>query len=213
VRPNSAGEPDLKQSLSDLEKELDRLETASRRTDAEATEILGPPKDGQHRTVELPREHAALVQYLKRCLKLVGEVESEFGELVAAEDEVDLKQRIPDAQEHVKRIEQSGSAGMIVRRKVRAWIEKDLSAVESLNADWPAIQTSVRQLIEATKRFESGEMSVEKIAASHQVVLKSAATRTHFNKSRIGILCRQTTDAAAQLHRKRQSEPTVVMQP
>lgn len=202
---------DLKQSLLALETELDRLETASRQLDEQATQLLGQPKDGQHRTVELPKEHAALIHYLEQCLKLVENVESSFGVLVAAEDQVDLKQRIPEAHKHVARIEKSGSAGMLVRRQVRVWIEKDLQAVESLNVDWPDIRSSVREFIRDSNRFETGDGPIEKIVASHQSVLKRAATRTRFPESRLGTLCRQTAEAAMQVHRSRQAQSAVAM--
>lgn len=209
----SADAHDLNQTLLDLEKELDRLETAHRRLDEQATELLGPPKDNRHRIVELPQEHAALIHYLKGCLNLVETVESSFGDLMAAEDQVDLKKRIPEARKHVDRIEESGSAGMLVRRQVRVWIEKDLSAVESLNADWPAIRTSIQQLIQTAKRFEAGDAPIEKVASSHQNVLNSATTRIRFHRSKLGILCRQTAEAANQAHQKRQATPAIVMQP
>jgi hypothetical protein len=212
VAPSSVDALDLKQTVADLEKELDRLEAASRRNSEQATQVLGPATDG-HRRIELPQDHAALMGYIKQCLKLVEQVEADFGDLVVAEDEVDLRERIPDAHEQVKRLENLGSAGMLVRRKVRAWIEKDLSAVESLDGDWPAIRSSVRDLIQASRRFESGEAGFSKIAASHHAVQQSSATRIRFDKSRLGLLCRQTADAAAQMERKRQAESAVAMQP
>jgi chromosome segregation ATPase len=203
--------PELKQALRDLENELERLQAASSQIDRRATELLGPSKEGQGRIPKLPKSQADLVEYLKRCLALVETVEDSFGDLVAAKDQVDLKERIPEAREHVKRIENAGAAGMLARRQVRAWIEKDLQAVESLNADWPAIRKSVESLIKDGKRFESGEISIDKVTANHRVVLESCATRTRFHHSRLARLCRQAADAADQLHRKRLAQPTVAM--
>lgn len=208
--PSTVGR-EVRQALLDLEKELERLETASRLIDAQASELLGPPIDDQGRILKLPDKHADLVQYLKQCLTLVENVEQSFGVLVAAKDQVDLQQRISVARAHVQRLEKAGAAGRLARRQIRAWIEKDLQAVESLSADWPAIRTSVQELIEATKQFEAGDVSVEKIAEHHQTVLRSAATRTRFDQSRLGLLCRQTADAADQLHRKRLAQPAVVV--
>jgi hypothetical protein len=194
----------LPQAVQELKAELARLDAAFVAVDERATAVLGTPESGHHRTVELPKDHASLVRYLKDCLSLVRSVESAFGELVISE-QVDLGQRIPEAQKHVDRLERSSSAGLLVRRQVRAWIEKDLSAMEDLSEDWPAIRSAVEQLAWDAKRFDAGEATLAQVASAEQSVRESASARIRFPQSRLGMLCLETMAAAEQLERERET--------
>ena len=55
---SSTETPEFSQVLLDLEKELERLETASRHIDAQATSLLGPPNEAGERILKLPKEQS-----------------------------------------------------------------------------------------------------------------------------------------------------------
>ncbi len=210
VEPTSATveKHGLRRLAADLETEVDRLEAAAADLDARSSALLGHATEGR-RSLRIPQDQEALIRYLKQCLALVEEVEHSFGELVAGEDQVDLKSRIPEARKHVARLEKLGSAGMLARRQVKAWIEKDLQAVEALTDEWPDIQESARRLAGKAKEFDSGDVSFEDFSKHHQAVLKCAESRTQFAESRLGRLCRQSADVASRLHRERQEQARV----
>ncbi|HVJ87992.1 MAG TPA: hypothetical protein VM452_20175 [Caulifigura sp.] len=198
----------LRRLAMDLETEVDRLEAAAADLDARSSALLGPATEGR-RSLKIPQDQEALIRYLKQCLALVEEVEHSFGELVVGEDQVDLKARIPEAHKNVARLEKLGSAGLLVRRQVKAWIEKDLQAVDALTDEWPEIQESARRLAGKAKEFESGDVTFEDFSTHHLAVLKCAESRTHFAESRLGRLCRQSADVASRLHRERQEQARV----
>jgi len=202
----------LRQVATRLETELDRLDAASQKLESTADQLFGPEVDGA-RKLKLPEDHDGLMRYLKQSVSFVDGVVHSFGDLVAGEDEVDLQERVPEARKRIARLEKSGVASMLARRQIRAWIEKDMKAVEALCADWDRIEPNARQLIQTARKYDEGQGSLTEIVNQHKAVLESADTRTQFEKTKLGMLCRRTVEGAREIDRERRSglarsEPT-----
>ena len=188
--------------VTELETELARLETASKKLDSRAEELFGPEIHGT-RQLKLPEDHAALIRYLNNSIGFVDEVVQSFEELIPGEDQVDLKDRVPEARKHVSRLENSGVASMLARRQVRAWIQKDMRAVEALCEDWDQIQPNAQQFLATAKSFEDGGASLDQLARHYQAVQDCATSRTLFKRSKLGILCREVMEGAREIDRER----------